>query len=207
MDGRAMVCIMRRRDFIAGMGITAALSFAELARAQTTPSKRIALISPSRSVDELHTQTYFRALLDELSRRGFVEGKNLIVDRYSGLGNIGSYADLVRAVVATNQDAVFTNGFPMVSLLKASTATIPIVATIDDPVAEELASSLARPGTNLTGVTVDAGLELYGKRLALLVEARPNASVIGYLSSSHNWTRPAGAAVREAAQQAKTLTH
>ena len=60
----------------------------------------------------------------------------------------------------------------------------------------------------MTGVTVDAGLELYGKRLALLVETTPNASVVGYLSSSHNWKRPAGAAVREAAQQAKiTLKH
>jgi putative ABC transport system substrate-binding protein len=147
-------------------------------------------------------------LVDELSHRGFVEGKNLIVDRYSGHGQMGTYADLVRTVVATKPDAVFTSGFPMVSLLKASTTTIPIVATIDDPVAEGLASSLARPGTNLTGVTVDAGLELYGKRLALLVEVRPNASVVGYLSSSHNWRRPAGAAVREAAQQAKiTLTH
>ena len=96
----------------------------------------------------------------------------------------------------------------MVSLLKSTTTTIPIVATLDDPVAEGLVSSLARPGTNLTGVTVDAGLELYGKRLALLVEVRPNASVVGYLSSSHNWKRAAGAAVREASQQARiTLTH
>ena len=96
----------------------------------------------------------------------------------------------------------------MVSGLKAATTTIPIVATLDDPVASGLASSLARPGTNLTGVTVDAGLELYGKRLALLVEVRPNASVVGYLSSSDNWSRPMGAAVRGAAQQAKiALTH
>jgi putative ABC transport system substrate-binding protein len=95
----------------------------------------------------------------------------------------------------------------MVSGLKAAT-TIPIVATIDDPVAAGLVSSLARPGTNLTGVTVDTGLELYGKRLALLVEVRPNASIVGYLSSSENWRRPTGAAVREAALQAKIgLTH
>ena len=82
----------------------------------------------------------------------------------------------------------------MVSGLKAATTTIPIVGTIDDPVAAGLASSLARPGTNLTGVTLDAGLELYGKRLALLVEVRPNASVVGYLSSSEHWRRPTGAA-------------
>lgn len=143
-----------------------------------------------------------------LRRRGFVEGEHLFVDRYSGGGQTGSYADLARAVVATNPDAIFTSGYPMVSGLKAATTTIPIVATIDDPVSAGLASSLARPGTNLTGVTVDAGLELYGKRLVLLVEVRPNASVVGYLSPSENWGRPTGAAVREAALQAKIgLTH
>ncbi|MGZ5871590.1 MAG: ABC transporter substrate-binding protein [Bradyrhizobium sp.] len=201
---------MRRREFIAGTAVTA-LGFARRACAQTnrsTPRKRIAIVSPARPVEELKNHPYFRSFLDELGRRGFIEGEHLIVDRYSGGGHTGSYIDLARAVVATNPDAIFTSGYPMVSGLKAATTTIPIVATIDDPVASGLASSLARPGTNLTGVTVDAGLELYGKRLALLVEVRPNVSVVGYLSSSDNWSRPMGAAVREAAQRAKiALTH
>jgi putative tryptophan/tyrosine transport system substrate-binding protein len=192
------------------MAVTA-FALARQACAQTnrsTSPKHIAIISPSRSVEELHTQPYFRSLVDELGRRGFVEGKDLIVDRYSGHSQMATYTDLAQAVVATNPDALFTTGPQMVSLLKSSTTKIPIVAVIDDPVAEGLASSLARPGTNLTGVTVDAGLELYGKRLALLVEVRPNASVVGYLSSSSNWRRPTGAAVREAARQAKiALTH
>ena len=183
--------------------------WAPLVRAQQSANKkRIAIISPSRPVEELKSHPYFRSFLEELSRRGFVEGEHLIVDRYSGGGQTASYADLARTVVATNPDAIFTSGYPMVFGLKAATTTIPIVATIDDPVAAGLTSSLARPGTNLTGVTVDAGLELYGKRLALLVEVRPNASIVGYLSSSANWRRPTGAAVREAALEAKIgLTH
>jgi putative ABC transport system substrate-binding protein len=192
------------------MAVTA-LPFARQACAQISRStlrKRIAIISPSRPVGELKSHPYFRSFLKELSRRGFVEGEHLIVDRYSGGGQTASYADLARTVVATNPDAIFTSGYPMVSGLKAATTTIPIVATIDDPVAAGLALSLARPGTNLTGVTVDAGLELYGKRLALVVEARRNASIVGYLSSSANWRRPTGAAVREAALQTKIgLTH
>jgi putative ABC transport system substrate-binding protein len=96
----------------------------------------------------------------------------------------------------------------MAAGLKAATATIPIVLTIDDPIAEGLASSLARPGTNITGVTVDAGLELYGKRLALLVEVRSSVSTVAYLSSHENWNRPTGDALRQAAQQARiVLTH
>lgn len=108
----------------------------------------------------------------------------------------------------TNPDAIFTSGYPMVAGLKAATTTIPIVVTIDDPVAEGLVSSLARPGTNVTGVTVDAGLELYGKRLSLLVEVRPTLSAVAYLSSRGNWNRPTGDALRQAAQQARiALSH
>ena len=199
---------MRRRDFLKTLGTALAL-VPPLARAQQSiKKKRIALISPARPVEGLKTQPYFRALLDELSRQGFVDGENLIVDLYSGHGQTGRYAELTRAVVDTSPDAIFTSGYPMVAGLKAATPTIPIVATIDDPVAEGLAFSLARPGTNLTGVTVDAGLELYGKRLALLLEVRPNVSAVAYLSSHENWNRPTGAALREAAQQAgMALTH
>jgi putative ABC transport system substrate-binding protein len=63
-------------------------------------------------------------------------------------------------------------------------------------------------GRNITGVTVDAGLELYGKRLALLVEVRSSVSTVAYLSSHENWIRPTGDALRQAAQQARiALTH
>ncbi|MCK1541842.1 ABC transporter substrate-binding protein [Bradyrhizobium sp. 179] len=194
---------MRRREFVTGTAVTA-LALTRQAHAQTvrsTERRRIALVSPARPVEGLKTQPYFRSLLDELSRRGFVDGENLVVDLYSGRGHTGRYADLARAVVDTNPDAIFTSGYPMVSGLKAATTTIPIIATIDDPISEGLVPSLARPDTNLTGVTVDAGLELYGKRLTLLVEVRPKVSAVGYLSSHENWSRPTGAALRKAAQQ------
>jgi ABC-type uncharacterized transport system substrate-binding protein len=199
---------MRRRDFLKAL-VTPLASAPPLAWAQQPiKKKRIALISPARPVEGLKTQPYFRALLDELSHRGFVDGENLIVDLYSGRGQTGRYAELARVVVATSPDVVFTSGYAMVAGLKAATTTIPIVVTIDDPVAERLASSLARPGANITGVTVDAGLELYGKRLALLVEVRPNISTVAYLSSHENWNRPTGDALRRAAQRAKVaLTH
>jgi putative tryptophan/tyrosine transport system substrate-binding protein len=193
---------MRRRGFLKALGAALALVPPLVRAQQSIKTKRLALISPARPVEGLKTQPYFRALLDELSRLGFADGENLIVDLYSGRGQTGRYGGLARAVVETSPDAIFTSGYPMVAGLKAVTTTIPIVATIDDPVAEGLASSLARPGTNLTGVTVDAGLELYGKRLALLVEVRPNVSAVAYLSSHENWNRPTGAALRTAAQQA-----
>jgi putative ABC transport system substrate-binding protein len=151
---------MRRRDLLQTLGAVLALAPARARARQSVRKKRLALISPARPVEALKTQPYFRALLDELSRRGFVDGENLVVELYSGRGQTGRYGELTRAVVETSPDAIFTSGYPMVAGLKAATTIIPIVATIDDPVAEGLASSLARPGTNLTGVTVDAGLEL-----------------------------------------------
>ena len=137
-----------------------------------------------------------------MSHRGFVEGENLVVDRYSANGETSIYEELARAVVASNPDAMFTSG-AMCLALKKTTTTIPIVASISDPVLLGLAFSLARPGGNVTGVTVDAGSDLYGKRLGLLIEARPNSFRVGYLASSRHWTRPAGAAIRGAAQQAR----
>ena len=169
----------------------------------------MALISPARPVEGLKTQPYFRALLDELSRRGFVDGENLIVNLYSGRGpDRGAMPNSRELSWILAQTPYSLAGTRWWQDLKPPPPTIPIVATIDDPVAEGLASSLARPGTNLTGVTVDAGLELYGKRLALLLEVRPNVSAVAYLSSHENWNRPTGAALREAAQQAgMALTH
>jgi putative tryptophan/tyrosine transport system substrate-binding protein len=71
-----------------------------------------------------------------------------------------------------------------------------------------LAASLARPGSNVTGVTVDAWIELHGKRLELLREIRPEALRVAYLASSSAWKQPQAAMVREVVQASKlTLEH
>lgn len=76
------------------------------------------------------------------------------------------------------------------------------------PSFEGYAANLARPGANVTGVTVDAGGALPGKRLSLLLEMRPGASRLIYLASAFVWSRPQAAMVREAAQHARvTLMH
>jgi putative ABC transport system substrate-binding protein len=83
-----------------------------------------------------------------------------------------------------------------------ATTTIPIVAIIIDPVALGLVASIARPGGNITGVTIAGGLEIIGKRMGLLVEAMPKLSAVSYLASQPFWADARGAAVREAAKQA-----
>ncbi|WP_164934062.1 ABC transporter substrate-binding protein [Bradyrhizobium guangzhouense] len=173
-------------------------------RAQPSANqRRIAIVAPWHSIEELTRNPVYRAFLDELARLGFVEGENLIVNRYSGDGKLDSYPELARTVVKDNPEAILTGAGPMTLALKSATQSIPIVTIIGDPVVWGLAETLARPGANVTGVTVDAGIELHGKRLELLRETRPGASRLAYLASSSAWKQPQGAMVREAAQSFK----
>ncbi len=197
---------MRRREFIGGL-VGSSVLFPRLSGAQSRP-RRIAIVAPSRSIEELRTNPIYRAFLDELARSGFAEGQNLVIDRYSGDGHMDTYPGLARIVVNNNPEAILTSAGPMTLALKAATQSIPIVAIIGDPVVWGFAASLARPGANVTGVTVDAGIELHGKRLSLLREMRPEASRVVYLASSSAWKQPQAAMVREAAQASKiTLLH
>ena len=136
-------------------------------------------------------------LFEELSRLGYVEGQNLVVERYSGEGRTEHYVDLARDVVNTHPDLIFSQSTRLALNFKTATTTIPIVTTTADPIAGGLVSSLARPGGNITGVSVDAGSEIMGKRLALLL-ATSKLSNARYLVSQLGWERVSGAAVREA---------
>ncbi|MDN4988513.1 ABC transporter substrate-binding protein [Bradyrhizobium arachidis] len=189
---------MRRRDFIAGC-FAGSVALSGVSRAQPPGQRRIAIVAPSRSIENLRTNSYHRAFLDELARLGFAEGQNLVIERYSGGGDMDRYPDLARTVVSSNPEAILTSAGPMTLALRAATQSIPIVTIIGDPVVWGLAASLARPGGNVTGVTVDAGIELHGKRLGLLREIKPNGSRVAYLSSSSAWNQPQAAMVRDAA--------
>src|SRR5207237_2998625 len=85
----------------------------------------------------------------------------------------GRLDEIARKVVETNPDVIASPGTPMTLSLKAATTTIPIVAITGDPVRFGLLSNLARPGGNITGVSVDAGVEVWAKRLELLSSAVP----------------------------------
>jgi putative tryptophan/tyrosine transport system substrate-binding protein len=73
---------------------------------------------------------------------------------------------------------------------KAATTSIPIVGLMADRVRFGIVESLARPGGNITGVSTDAGLEIWGKRLDVLREAVPGISKVGYLASREVWEFP-----------------
>ena len=193
---------MRRRDFLIHFGATAAAGVSTSVYAQTSaPQRRIAIAIPGRNWSEdLKANPYNAAFMDELARLGFVEGRNLIVDRYAVGGHMDTYADLARSIAGGRPEAVLTATIPMTSALKAATSTVPLVTIIGDPVAAGLAASLSRPGGNATGITVDAGVELWGKRLSLLTEIKPKAARLAYLSSSLALKQPQAAMVEKTAQ-------
>jgi putative tryptophan/tyrosine transport system substrate-binding protein len=195
---------MQRREFITLFGGTAATWPLAVRAQQPAKMKRIAIVFPSAKVSEISVSgpPRYRALFEELSRLGYVEGQNVRVERYSGEGQPERYAELARHVVNTHPDLIFALGTPLALDFKMATATIPIVTVIVDPIAMGLVASIARPGGNITGATNAAGLELTGKRIELLVEAMPKLSTVGYLASRPFWEDTRGAAAREAAKQA-----
>ena len=195
---------MQRREFITLFGGTAATWPLAVRAQQPAKMKRIAYVHPATKVSELSVSgpPRYRAFFEELGRLGYVEGQNLGVERYSGEGQPERYAELARDVVNTHPDLILAVGARLSLDFKMATTTIPIVTVIIDPIAMGLVASIARPGGNITGVTIAAGLELIGKRMGLLVEAMPKLSTLGYLVSRPYWEDPRGAAAREAAKRA-----
>jgi ABC-type uncharacterized transport system substrate-binding protein len=146
-------------------------------------------------------EPYYPALFKELRHLGYIEGKNLTVTRHSAEGREERFAEVSREVVQTKPDVIVATASRLVLNLKAATDEIPIVAGMADPVPWGILASISRPGGNITGVSVEAGLEIWGKRLQVLHEIVPSASNVGFVASRKVWNGPQVNALREAAQQ------
>lgn len=142
--------------------------------------------------------SYHRALFAELRRLGHVEGENLIVERYGREKNAADAARIVETVIKSRPDVIYVIG-PGAFLFKQATAAIPIVALTGDPLQQRLIDTLAHPGGNVTGVSVDAGPTINGKRVALLHEMFPGMNKLAFLTSRFQWEGQA-AAVHAAAK-------
>jgi putative ABC transport system substrate-binding protein len=139
---------------------------------QSAKARRIAIVAPSLPVGKM-TETsgdpLFRAVFNELHRLGYIEGQSLLIERYSGEGRASHYADLARDVASRKPDVIISIGTNEFTLdFKAATTTIPIVGIFAVPVEAGIVASLARPGGNITGVSVDVGREQWEKRVQML---------------------------------------
>jgi putative ABC transport system substrate-binding protein len=190
---------MKRRDFITLLG-GAAATWPLAVRAQK-PFK-IGLLDTGLGA------VFAVPFMQKLVELGYVEGRNVVIERKSAGGNVelltGLAADLVRQQV----DVIVTAGTPAGFAAKKATSTIPIVfGAMSDPVGVGLVESLARPGGNATGNSLMAP-DLSAKRLDILHTLAPGISRIAILWDSSN---PGMAArVREtkiAADQSHVLLH
>lgn len=125
----------------------------------------------------------FRQGLREL---GYVEGKNILIERRSSEGKADRLPGLAAELVRLKVDIIVSGGSTATRAAKEATSTIPIVMSQDnDPVGNGFVASLARPGGNITGLATLRS-ELSGKRLELLKEIVPNVSRVVVIGTSTN---------------------
>jgi putative tryptophan/tyrosine transport system substrate-binding protein len=199
---------MRRREFIT-LATSAAIAWPLAARTQQ-PAKprRIAIVSPIGSAAALAAAVSptgspdWRVFFRGLAGAGYVEGQNLIVERFSAEGRTNIFANLAREVVRGHPDLIFAVGGRLVLACMAATTTIPIIGVTSDPIAAGIVTSLAHPGGNVTGVSLEAG-PLWGKRLEVLKETVRHLSKVGFLVSEELWQSVFITPVREAFHRAK----
>jgi len=129
----------------------------------------------------------FRQGLREL---GYVEGKNIVIEWRSTEGKFERQSELAAELVHLKVDVIVSSGPTMTRAAKEATATIPIVMAQDsDPVENGFVASLARPGGNITGLSV-LSPELSGKQLELLKEIVSKLSRVAVIGNSNEPANP-----------------
>ena len=167
----------RRRQFLIASG---ALLVAPLARAQQAGKvRRVGML-----VTNLRGSRYVEATKAGLRERGWIEGKNLVIDLRHADGNTDLFPKLAAEIVATKPDVIFATTYLAVLAVTDQTDAIPVVfAAISDPVKSGLVKSLSRPGGQLTGVALGA-VPLAGKRIEILKDALPQLARVAVLYDS-----------------------
>ncbi len=159
---------MRRREFITFLGSAVALKWPLSARAQQTRLPIIGFLG----ADATAWSPWTAAFLQRLHELGWNEGRTVAIEFRWNEGQSERTAEIAAEFVHLKVDVIVSNALA-VPTLKHATTVIPIVfALAQDPVGGGLVASLARPGGNVTGLSVQA-IDLAGKRLALLREILP----------------------------------
>jgi putative ABC transport system substrate-binding protein len=179
---------MRKAGVLSILFVVVLLAVAVIAEAQQ-PKKipRIGYLTVASLSSNVARVEKFRQGLREL---GYIEGKNIVIEWRSAEGKVERQGELAAELVRLKVDVIVTSGPSMTRAAKKATATIPIVMAQDtDPVGNGFVASLARPGGNITGLSV-LSPELSGKQLELLKEIVPKLSRVAVLGNSNEPANP-----------------
>jgi|SRR5215470_16069853 len=188
--------MITRRAFVGSL--TGGLLTAPLAAEAQPPGKvwRIGWLASQPLTTPLGNAT-FEAFRHRLREHGYVEGRNVVIERRFSNGVDARLPALAAELIRVNLDVLVVTGGQVAAAAKEATATIPIVMAYgSDPVRRGLVASLARPGGNLTGIE-DYLTELNVKRLELLKMAVPKMARVGLLTNASNWEPEKAAALRK----------
>jgi putative ABC transport system substrate-binding protein len=169
---------IRRREFIALVG---AAAWPLAAQAQQAKVPRIGVLY----IGLADTESFKKEVREGLRELGYVEGKNIAFEFRSAEGKLDRLPGLAAELVHLKVDVIVTLYVPPSLAAKQATREIPIVAIVGDPVETGIVSSLARPGGNVTGVSLMASA-LAGKSVELFRDMLPAARRVGVLGHSTN---------------------
>ena len=172
---------MRRRDFIAALGGASAL-WPLAARAQQPSMPVIGYLGTGTSSTQREWLATFTQRLHEL---GWREGQNLKIEVRFGEGRNERFAEIAAEFVALKVNMIVSSGGAVPAIMR-TTSTIPILfAGANDPVGSGYVTSLARPGGNVTGLSLQSA-DLVGKRLELLRELVPKLKHLALIGSARD---------------------
>jgi putative ABC transport system substrate-binding protein len=170
--------MIKRREFIAGLGSAAA--WPVVARAQQPPVPVVGFLSSQSAEVDYNDVTV--PILQSLKETGYVEGQNVAIEYRYAENQFDRLPALAADLVRLRVGVIIASGNEAAAAAKAATTALPIVFAVGgDPVTMGLVSSINRPGANVTGYANLAG-ELAPKRLQLLREVIPHATRFGVLA-------------------------
>jgi putative ABC transport system substrate-binding protein len=172
---------MKRREFVSLLGgATAARPLAAQAQTRATLS-HLGYLWLGSADEEDSTKQGLRQGLRDL---GYVEGRDIIIEYRYADGHEERLATLVGELVAAKVDVILSPGSVVTRVVKQATTTIPVVSTTGDPVGSGFIQSLGRPGSNITGLSLNGGPDVAQKYFELLHEIAPDASRIAVIWSN-----------------------
>jgi putative tryptophan/tyrosine transport system substrate-binding protein len=159
---------------------------------------RIGILMPGSSA--FPTSARYDSFRQGLRELGYVEGKNIFIEIRYAEGKQDQLSDFATELVKLKSDVIVTATTPGVLAVKNATSAIPIVfCAVGDPVRAGLVSSLARPGGNITGLSM-LNPELGGKRLELLKETFPKITKVAYFRDPTSPGTASSTAIQESAR-------